>query len=354
MATSELVTIPARRGTAARVGAGQHIRVINMQGTQVVDTWAFIARPMFAQWMAMEASRAWFMKLAAAAGDSFLTNRRRPILTLVEDTWGGAHDTLMALLRPPALPPARRRGPSRQLPRQSARRARRAGPRDPGHAVAAESVHEHSVDARGAARLGRAGLDAGELRALPRRDGSRGRVLRLPPRHLPINGAPARPPRRTSASSSARRERGHGSGSMARGDCPVRLVGIRRARCGVCLGRARAPGSVVVLRHSFAPGGFDPPDARLDDCSTQRNLDERGRAQARRIGDAFRQNGVAVGAVLSSPRCRCLDTARLAFGQAQPWDPLQGALNDTASVSARSPRSRKPLPDTGVDRRWYW
>jgi phosphohistidine phosphatase SixA len=92
---------------------------------------------------------------------------------------------------------------------------------------------------------------------------------------------------------------------------------------------ARMSGSVVVLRHSFAPGGFDPPDARLDDCATQRNLDERGRAQARRIGEAFRQNGVAVGAVLSSPRCRCLDTARLAFGQAQPWDVLQGALNDT-------------------------
>jgi phosphohistidine phosphatase SixA len=91
---------------------------------------------------------------------------------------------------------------------------------------------------------------------------------------------------------------------------------------------SRAPGSVVVLRHSFAPGGFDPPDAKLDDCSTQRNLDERGRGQAQRIGEAFRQNGVAVGAVLSSPRCRCLDTARLAFGQAQPWDALQGALND--------------------------
>jgi len=91
----------------------------------------------------------------------------------------------------------------------------------------------------------------------------------------------------------------------------------------------RAPGSVVVLRHSFAPGGFDPPDARLDDCSTQRNLDERGRAQAQRIGEAFRQRGVSVGTVLSSPRCRCLDTGRLAFGRAEPWDPLQGALNDT-------------------------
>ena len=90
----------------------------------------------------------------------------------------------------------------------------------------------------------------------------------------------------------------------------------------------REPGSVVVLRHSYAPGGFDPPDAKLDDCSTQRNLDENGRAQAGRVGEAFRQNGIAVGSVLSSPRCRCLDTARLAFGQAEVLLPLQGALND--------------------------
>jgi broad specificity phosphatase PhoE len=91
----------------------------------------------------------------------------------------------------------------------------------------------------------------------------------------------------------------------------------------------RAPGTVVVLRHSYAPGGFDPPDARLDDCSTQRNLDERGRAQARRIGDAFRAHGVDVGDVLASPRCRCMDTARLAFGRVEAWDVLQGALNDS-------------------------
>jgi len=90
----------------------------------------------------------------------------------------------------------------------------------------------------------------------------------------------------------------------------------------------RSPGSVVVLRHSYAPGTFDPPDARLDDCSTQRNLDERGRAQATRVGEAFRQQGIAVGTVQSSPRCRCLETARLAFGRVQPWEPLQGALRD--------------------------
>lgn len=96
----------------------------------------------------------------------------------------------------------------------------------------------------------------------------------------------------------------------------------------------RAPGSVVVLRHSHAPGAYDPPDARLEDCSTQRNLDDAGRAQATRVGEAFRQHGIAVGTVLSSPRCRCLDTARLAFGRAEAWAPLQGALRD-AELRAR-------------------
>ena len=91
----------------------------------------------------------------------------------------------------------------------------------------------------------------------------------------------------------------------------------------------RTPGAVVVLRHSYAPGAFDPPDARLEDCSTQRNLDESGRAQATQVGEAFRRNGIAVGAVLSSPRCRCLDTARLAFGQVQSWGVLGGALRDS-------------------------
>ena len=90
-----LVTIPARRGKAAHVAAGQRIRVVNTHGTQVVDTWSFSARDA-TEWMSMEASRAWFLKLAAAVGDSFVTNRRRPILTLVEDTSGGVHDTLIA------------------------------------------------------------------------------------------------------------------------------------------------------------------------------------------------------------------------------------------------------------------
>jgi broad specificity phosphatase PhoE len=105
----------------------------------------------------------------------------------------------------------------------------------------------------------------------------------------------------------------------------------------------KTPGSVVVLRHSYAPGTFDPPTARLDDCSTQRNLDANGRAQAERIGEAFRQNGVAVGVVLSSPRCRCLDTARLAFGHVTAWEPLQGALNDAERRQRRLTEIRQAI-----------
>jgi len=105
----------------------------------------------------------------------------------------------------------------------------------------------------------------------------------------------------------------------------------------------RTPGVVVVLRHSYAPGGFDPPDAKLEDCSTQRNLDDNGRAQAHRIGEAFRKNAVTVGQVLSSPRCRCLDTARLAFGRVEPWDVLQGALNDAMLRRSRLTEARKAV-----------
>jgi broad specificity phosphatase PhoE len=80
---------------------------------------------------------------------------------------------------------------------------------------------------------------------------------------------------------------------------------------------------VVLIRHAITtPGVGDPPKFRLDDCTTQRNLTEAGRADARRVGEAFRARGVPVGRVLSSPWCRCLETARLAFGAAEVATPL--------------------------------
>jgi uncharacterized protein YcgI (DUF1989 family) len=93
--TDARITIPARRGKAARVAQGQTVRVINTHGEQVVDTWAFNAADL-SEFMSMEHSRAGLRRLIPRVGDSMLTNRRRPILTLLEDTAGNIHDTLMA------------------------------------------------------------------------------------------------------------------------------------------------------------------------------------------------------------------------------------------------------------------
>lgn len=91
----------------------------------------------------------------------------------------------------------------------------------------------------------------------------------------------------------------------------------------------KAGGQVVVVRHaSTMPGVGDPPGFRLDDCATQRNLSEEGRREAARIGAAFRVRRVPVGRVLSSEWCRCLETARLAFGGAEPWPPLNSFFDD--------------------------
>ncbi len=84
----------------------------------------------------------------------------------------------------------------------------------------------------------------------------------------------------------------------------------------------RAGGAVLALRHALAPGTFDPPGFKLGVCSTQRNLSEEGRAQARRIGQWLAQQGLRPARVRSSPWCRCIDTAMLAFGQAEPWTAL--------------------------------
>jgi len=85
----------------------------------------------------------------------------------------------------------------------------------------------------------------------------------------------------------------------------------------------KAGGQVVLIRHAITtPGVGDPAGMRLDDCATQRNLTDDGRGDARRVGETFRARGVAVDRVLSSPWCRCLETARLAFTAAEVWEPL--------------------------------
>jgi hypothetical protein len=70
-------------------------------------------------------------------------------------------------------------------------------------------------------------------------------------------------------------------------------------------------GHVLMIRHAIAPGGGDPPNFRIGDCSTQRNLSDPGREQARRIGRWLRARGIGGARVYSSQWCRCLETAEL-------------------------------------------
>jgi uncharacterized protein len=90
-----IVEIPARRGKATRLRKGQKIKVINTRGQQVVDTWAFCAEDL-REFMSMEHARVAMGRIIPKIGDTLVTNRRRPILTLIEDTSGGVHDTLLA------------------------------------------------------------------------------------------------------------------------------------------------------------------------------------------------------------------------------------------------------------------
>ncbi len=92
---ADAILIPARRGVAAYVQAGQTVTVINTHGSQVVDTWAYNAKDM-GEFMSMEHTRAAILTLLPKVGDVFRTNKRQPILTVVEDTTPGIHDTLVA------------------------------------------------------------------------------------------------------------------------------------------------------------------------------------------------------------------------------------------------------------------
>lgn len=102
-------------------------------------------------------------------------------------------------------------------------------------------------------------------------------------------------------------------------------------------------GQVLMIRHGLTtPGVGDPPGFRLEDCATQRNLSEDGRAEARKLGAALKARGVPVGEVLASPWCRCVETAQLAFGRSTRWKALSNLFgrpqNAEAQLKALRPR----------------
>lgn len=93
--SSNPILLRAGTGKALQVSAGARIRVLNLFGQQVVDTWAFNPHDMD-EVMSMEHTRSCLDKLGPARGDDLFTNRRRPILHLEADTSPGVHDTLLS------------------------------------------------------------------------------------------------------------------------------------------------------------------------------------------------------------------------------------------------------------------
>ena len=70
---------------------------------------------------------------------------------------------------------------------------------------------------------------------------------------------------------------------------------------------------LIFIRHAYAPGGGDPDNFDINECSTQRNLNESGREQAKKLGNYFKKNSIPVDQVISSEWCRCKETAFLSF-----------------------------------------
>ena len=85
---------------------------------------------------------------------------------------------------------------------------------------------------------------------------------------------------------------------------------------------------VFFLRHALAPGNGDPSNFNVNDCSTQRNLNQNGINQSKNIGKFFKINQISIDEVLSSEWCRCKDTAFYAFRDFKTFDALNSFFDE--------------------------
>jgi broad specificity phosphatase PhoE len=112
----------------------------------------------------------------------------------------------------------------------------------------------------------------------------------------------------------------------------------------------RFTGTVIFMRHALAPGTGDPSNFVIDDCRTQRNLDDTGRKQARAIGAKLAAANIQVSALYSSYWCRCLETAQLLdLGPVTPFDGLNSFYENhapRAATLARLTEKLATLPQT--------
>lgn len=117
----------------------------------------------------------------------------------------------------------------------------------------------------------------------------------------------------------------------------------------------RQSGGVLMLRHaSTEPGVGDPPGFMLGQCRTQRNLSAQGRAEAQAMGRWMAEQQLRPDAVLTSQWCRCQDTARLAFGQAEDWFALNSTFAGQGDAAAQEAAMRARLHQMPAARMEVW
>ena len=110
-----------------------------------------------------------------------------------------------------------------------------------------------------------------------------------------------------------------------------------RADQDTALAVLKQPGVHAIMRHALAPGTGDPAEFDIDDCGTQRNLDENGRNQARAIGKALKHAGIEFDRILTSQWCRCRETAQLlGLGQPEESPALNSFFADRATAKEQT------------------
>ena len=106
----------------------------------------------------------------------------------------------------------------------------------------------------------------------------------------------------------------------------------------------RSGGYVLLMRHAATePGIGDPPQFKAGDCKTQRNLSAAGREQAAKTGQRFKEAGISISTVLSSSWCRCIDTAKIAFGSVTLEPALDSFFGDRNAQSDRQTAAARAL-----------
>ena len=113
------------------------------------------------------------------------------------------------------------------------------------------------------------------------------------------------------------------------------------------LAALRQGAAVALVRHATAPGTGDPANFRLGDCSTQRNLSEAGRSEARALGERLRDAGIAEAQVYSSQWCRCLETAELlGLGEVEPLPILNSFFSDRSRGPGQTEALRRLIAES--------